>query len=100
MPPAPLYSLVTADGGAAAGRRGMFASRTNWPLEPNRFALALEVHRRSGRKLLDLTASNPTICGFAYPEQKILEALADPRALEYRPESRGLPETRAAVSEY
>ncbi len=61
----------------------MFASRTNWPLEPNRFALALEAHRRSGRKLLDLTASNPTTCGFSYPEQEILAALANPQALEY-----------------
>ena len=78
----------------------MFASRTNWRLDPNRFALALEAHKRSGRKLLDLTASNPTTCGFSYPEQEILAALADPRALEYRPESRGLPETRAAIAEY
>jgi alanine-synthesizing transaminase len=78
----------------------MFASRTNWRLEPNRFALALEAHRRSGRKLLDLTASNPTNCGFAYPEREILAALGDPRALEYGPESRGLPEARAAIAEY
>jgi alanine-synthesizing transaminase len=78
----------------------MFASRTNWRLEPNRFALALEAHRRSGRKLLDLTASNPTICGFSYPEPAILAALANPQALVYRPESHGLPETRAAISEY
>src|SRR5579862_2302016 len=78
----------------------MFASRTNWRLEPNRFALALEAHRRSGKKLLDLTASNPTICGFSYPEPQILAALANPQALVYRPESRGLPETRAAISEY
>ena len=78
----------------------MFSSRTNWRLEPNRFALALEAHRRSGRRLLDLTASNPTNCGFRYPEQEILAALADPRALEYRPESRGLLETRAAVCDY
>jgi alanine-synthesizing transaminase len=78
----------------------MFASRTDWKLEPNRFSLALEAHRRSGRKLLDLTASNPTTCGFSYPEQQILAALANPRALEYRPESRGLPATRAAIAEY
>ncbi|HXM69925.1 MAG TPA: pyridoxal phosphate-dependent aminotransferase, partial [Thermoanaerobaculia bacterium] len=62
----------------------MFASRTNWRLDPNRFALALEAHKRSGGKLLDLTASNPTTCGFSYPEKEILAALADPRALEYR----------------
>ena len=78
----------------------MFSSRTNWHLEPNRFAQALESHRRSGRKLFDLTASNPTTCGFSYPEREILAALADPRAFEYRPEAKGLPETRTAVSDY
>lgn len=78
----------------------MFASRTNWRLEPNRFAQALEAHRRSGRKLYDLTASNPTACGFAYPEREILAALNDRRAFEYRPEARGLPEARAAVAAY
>jgi alanine-synthesizing transaminase len=78
----------------------MFASRTNWPLEPNRFTRALEEHRRSGAELLDLTASNPTACGLAYPEQEILAALADPSVLEYRPESRGLREAREAVAGY
>ncbi|HYB62679.1 MAG TPA: pyridoxal phosphate-dependent aminotransferase [Methylomirabilota bacterium] len=78
----------------------MFSSRSNWKLEPNRFARALEAHRRSGKTMLDLTASNPTNCGFVYPEREILAALADPRALEYKPESKGLVETRAAVAEY
>ena len=100
MPPAPLYPLVTANGGAASGRRGMFASRTDWPLEPNRFSLALENQRRTGAKLFDLSASNPTTCGFAYPEHEILAALADPRALTYRPESKGLREAREAVANY
>jgi aspartate/methionine/tyrosine aminotransferase len=78
----------------------MFAKRTNWPLEPNSLARALDAHRRAGKPLIDLTASNPTTCGFVYPEREILDALRDPRALEYRPESKGLPETRAAVAEY
>src|ERR1700680_1660586 len=78
----------------------MFASRTNWQLETNRLTRALEEHRRSGKELLDLTASNPTTCGFAYPEREILTALADPRALVYRPESKGLLEAREAVAEY
>jgi alanine-synthesizing transaminase len=78
----------------------MFASRTNWQLEPNRLAQALEAHSRGGNKLLDLTASNPTTCGFSYPEHEILAALADRRALEYRPESKGSPEARAAIRAY
>ena len=78
----------------------MFASRTNWLLETNRLTRALEEHRRSGKELLDLTASNPTACGLAYPQAKILAALADPRALAYLPESKGLRETREAIAEY
>jgi aspartate/methionine/tyrosine aminotransferase len=78
----------------------MFSSRTNWRLKTNRLTLALEEHRRSGRQLFDLTSSNPTICGFAYPEREILAALSDPRSLAYRPESKGLPEARQAVAEY
>jgi len=78
----------------------MFASRTNWRLETNRLTRALEEHRRSGKELFDLTASNPTTCGLVYPEKEILAALADPRALVYRPESKGLREAREAVAEY
>ncbi len=78
----------------------MFASRTHWRLEPNRLSQALDEHRRSGRDLFDLTASNPTECALAYPSEEILKALADPRALSYRPESKGLREAREAVSGY
>jgi len=78
----------------------MFASRTNWRLETNRLTRALEEHRRSGKELFDLTASNPTTCGFAYPEREILAALTDPRGLVYRPESKGLREAREAVADY
>jgi alanine-synthesizing transaminase len=78
----------------------MFASRTKWRLETNRLTRALGEHRRSGKELCDLTASNPTTCGLAYPEREILAALADPRGLVYRPESKGLREAREAVAEY
>jgi aspartate/methionine/tyrosine aminotransferase len=78
----------------------MFASRTNWRLNPNRFTQALEEHRRSGQELFDLTVSNPTACGLAYPDQEIVAALADRRVIEYRPESKGILEAREGVSEY
>jgi alanine-synthesizing transaminase len=78
----------------------MFASRTNWGLETNRLTRALEEHRRSGKELFDLTASNPTTCGFDYPVREIFTALSDPRALVYRPESKGLREAREAVAGY
>ena len=78
----------------------MFASRTNWRLEANRLTRALEEHRRAGRELLDLTASNPTACGLEYPESEILAALTDRRGLEYHPESKGFREAREAIAEY
>jgi alanine-synthesizing transaminase len=78
----------------------MFAKRTNWPVERNRLAQALDRHQRSGRELLDLTISNPTECGLAYPQAEILSALSDPRALRYSPESKGLALARNAVAEY
>jgi len=78
----------------------MFASRTNWRLDQNRFTQALEEHRRSGKELLDLTVSNPTACGLAYPEREIVAALGDRRALVYSPESKGLREARAAIADY
>jgi len=78
----------------------MFASRTNWNLEPNRFAKALEEHRRSGKTLFDLTNSNPTTCGFSYPEGRLFAALQDPRTLRYEPESQGLRQAREAIADY
>src|SRR5262245_17541243 len=78
----------------------MPASRTHWHLEPNRLAQAIADHRRRGQSLLDLTISNPTLCGFRYREADILAALADRRALQYVPESKGQLEARQAVSEY
>ncbi len=77
----------------------MFAARTAWKLAPNRFSAALAKARRSGRELLDLTESNPTRVGLRYAAG-ILEALADPRALEYRPEALGLSGAREAVAGY
>jgi alanine-synthesizing transaminase len=78
----------------------MFASRTNWRLMPNRFATALEEHRRRGKPLIDLTNSNPTTCGFSYPEERFFAALNNRRALQYEPESQGLRPAREAIADY
>ena len=78
----------------------MFADRTNWSLAPNRLSTALDARRRSGQPLLDLTASNPTICGFQYDREAILRSLADPGALTYSPDPRGLAPARQAIAGY
>ena len=78
----------------------MFADRTSWNLKPNRLAEALERHKSSGRKLLDLSASNPTECGFKYDAPAIMRSLCAPASLQYHPDPRGLKSARQAVSDY
>src|SRR5215813_10716244 len=68
----------------------MFAKRTNWNLTANRLSEAQARHRASGKALLDLSASNPTECGFQYASHAIMRALCSPRTIEYRPDPKGL----------
>jgi len=69
-------------------------------LAPNPLSVALAERRAAGKPLLDLTASNPTECGFAYDAQAILAALANRASLFYEPEPCGLLKAREAVCEY
>jgi alanine-synthesizing transaminase len=78
----------------------LFADRTSWNLKPNRLAEALERHKSRGRKLLDLSASNPTECGFKYDAPAIMRSLCAPASLQYHPDPRGLKSARQAVSDY
>lgn len=78
----------------------MFARRTEWQLTPNRFSTVLEEQRRRGVRLLDLSASNPTRCGFTYDTRAIMRALVRRNSLDYDPDPRGLMSARQAVSDY
>jgi alanine-synthesizing transaminase len=78
----------------------MFADRTNWKLDTNRLSEALSKHRRAGQPVLDLTASNPTTCGFQYHAGATLRALSNPNAMVYDPDPRGLVPARRAVVDY
>jgi len=78
----------------------MFSSRFKWDLRENRLARLLAEKRGAGARVLDLTESNPTRAGFAYPVGEILGALARPEALAYEPAPRGLVGARQAVTDY
>ncbi len=78
----------------------MFAERTNWNLAPNRLSEALAQHLAAGKRLYDLSASNPTEVGFAYDGETILHALCDSTALTYVPDPKGLLRARQGVAEY
>jgi alanine-synthesizing transaminase len=77
----------------------MFSSRFRWDIHPNRLTELLREKGRTGTRVLDLTESNPTHAGLAYPAE-VTAALADRRVLQYEPAAAGAPEARAAVARY
>jgi aspartate/methionine/tyrosine aminotransferase len=78
----------------------MFAGRTAWKFAQNRYSTALQRARSRGSKLLDLTASNPTQCGFEFDSAAILGSLAHLDSLTYDPQPQGLTAAREAVADY
>jgi aspartate/methionine/tyrosine aminotransferase len=76
-----------------------FSRRSNWNTEESELALAHRQRLQAGLPIADLTAGNPTRCGFDYDPQ-LLAALADPRALDYDPRPMGLTQAREAVAAY
>jgi aspartate/methionine/tyrosine aminotransferase len=75
----------------------VFSHRLPADLEPNPLTRAIAALRAAGVPLIDLTASNPTTCGFEYAPG-LLEALADPRAMRYDPQPLGLESARETVA--
>ena len=78
----------------------MFSHRTNWQLSPNALSRAIAEARASGQKILDLTVSNPTEAGVRPDPEIVLAALANPEAMHYDPQPRGLLRARKAVCRY
>ena len=64
---------------------------------PNALSRALDALRRDGTSYVDLTESNPTRAGIAYPED-LLAPLSLPAALHYEPHPLGLAAARQAVA--
>jgi len=76
-----------------------FSRRTNWNTEESVLARAHRVRVDAGLPIADLTASNPTRCGFTY-SGNLLDELADARALVYDPQPRGSLQAREAICKY
>lgn len=75
----------------------MASSRLPASLEPNALSRAVDLKRRQGASILDLTESNPTRVGLRYPPD-LLAPLASAAALDYNPLPLGLWSARAAVA--
>jgi alanine-synthesizing transaminase len=78
----------------------MFSRRTDWTLTPNRFTEAQRELSSAGRKVLDLTVSNPVRAGLHYDADAILNSLKNPKAMDYDPQPKGLHSARQAVAAY
>jgi len=76
-----------------------FSRRTEWNTDENELARAHRLRAEAGLPIADLTASNPTRCGFQYPAD-LLAALANPAALDYDPQPRGSLRAREAICGY
>jgi aspartate/methionine/tyrosine aminotransferase len=72
----------------------VFSKRTAHNPSKNRIALALEAHPPS----FDLTESNPTRSGLAYPTAQLLAAFDNAALRRYEPDPQGLLEARLAIA--
>jgi len=81
-------------------RNGELSRRTSWNVTTNRYTEALVAHRKAGKEVLDLTASNPTTIGLHYREEELLRALGHREALIYEPQPKGLLSAREALAAY
>jgi aspartate/methionine/tyrosine aminotransferase len=77
----------------------VFSGRTSWDRTENSFAKALARARAQGRKLVDLTESNPTRARILDLAPMVAE-LGHPRGAMYEPAPLGLHESRQAVAGY
>ncbi len=76
----------------------MLSKRSRFGTEENALFRAVSAARADGRRLLDLTVSNPTEVGLSPSAEELERALAGARIARYRPAPLGLPEARAAIA--
>ena len=74
----------------------MLSNRLPPHAEINALSRVVESLRQEGVAILDLTESNPTRVGIAYPHD-LLSGLGAERALRYEPDPLGMPSARQAV---
>lgn len=76
----------------------MWSERSAEDARENRVSRALREARACGRRVLDLTVSNPTTSGLPYDLEGLSVALRDAGTAPYRPEPLGLASAREAVA--
>jgi alanine-synthesizing transaminase len=75
-----------------------FSRRAPWDIEVNRLTLTVAERAARGLPVIDLTETNPTRVGIAYPEEELAELFGRAASPEYRPHPRGIAEAREALA--
>ena len=85
------YRFYRAIGWEDGWDKAIFSGRTGWDTSEGALARAVREARATGRELVDLTVSNPTVCGLSLPDgERFWRALRDPAAMRYEPDPRGI----------
>jgi alanine-synthesizing transaminase len=79
-------------------RNFRLSRRLPWDDSCNRLTQAAAKRARHSLETLDLTVSNPSKVGLAYPETELAEALRRGAAAAYEPHPQGLPAAREALA--
>lgn len=74
------------------------SSRLPQHFQPNALTAELDGLREAGVSWLDLTVSNPTRCGFTYPEAELRQALGGSGISNYSPDPQGSLAVREGVA--
>src|ERR1700720_1995395 len=78
--------------------RAHLSRRLQWDQACNALAAEVAARKARGLETIDLTESNPTRVGLAYPEAALAEILGRSAAADYPPHPLGLPEAREALA--
>jgi alanine-synthesizing transaminase len=75
-----------------------WSRRLPWERTPNRLTRVREERAARGLATIDLTETNPTQVGIAYPEEELADLLRRSAAVAYEPDPRGLLSAREALA--
>jgi alanine-synthesizing transaminase len=95
----PFYKACLMDNITESTVYMKFSTRTEWNTEESELARAHRERLAAGLPIVDLTASNPTRCGFDFAPD-LLAPLTDSEAFDYEPEPKGSLRAREAVCRY
>jgi aspartate/methionine/tyrosine aminotransferase len=85
---------------AAAGGKTRFSNRLNFSLETNQLTRLREEMTKQGKRILDLTRSNPTEVGLSYSGHPLSQFLDFQGRLTYHPDPKGIIKAREAIAQH